>query len=67
MKKIEIPVYCQFCMSVEQAAAYFYIGESKLRRLLEENRDAKFILYNGNRILIKRKLFEDFVNELQAI
>ena len=67
MKKCEIPVHCQFCLTVEQAAAYFYIGESKLRRLLEENRDAKFILQNGNRILIKRRLFEDFVNELQAI
>lgn len=65
--KIEIPVWEKYVLSIEEAAAYFRIGENKLRRLLAENQDANFILFNGNRVQIKRKLFEDFMDKLEAI
>ena len=35
--------------------------------IAEENPDADFLLVNGNRILIKRKLFEEYINGLAVI
>jgi excisionase family DNA binding protein len=61
--KNDIPISEKYTLSIEEAALYFRIGEGKLRRLVEENKNAKFILYNGNRVQIKRKLFEEFIDE----
>ena len=65
--QIDIPIWEKYVLSIEEAAAYFRIRENKLRRLVEENSNAKFVLYNGNRAQIKRKLFESFVDDLQVI
>ena len=65
--KIEVPVWEKYTLSIEEAAAYFRIGESKLKQLVEEDKSARYVLINGNRLQIKRKLFEEFVDELQAI
>lgn len=54
-------------MSIGEAAQYFRIGESKLRRIIADNKDASFILWNGNRAQIKRILFERYIDELDAI
>lgn len=46
----------------------FHIGDKKLRKLIDENPDAEFILWNGSRPQIKRRVFERFVDEkLSAI
>ena len=50
-----------------QAAVYFRIGENKLRRIISENRDADFILWNGNRPQIKRKKFEQLIDHLSLV
>ena len=63
----EIPFWCRYTLSIEEAAIYFRIGENKLRRLAEENKHAKWLLTNGNRIQIKRKLFEQVIDELDTI
>lgn len=52
---IEVPVWEQYTLTVKEAAAYFRIGENKLRRIISENMDADFILWNGTRPQIKRK------------
>lgn len=45
-----------------------FIVEKKLRRLTVENPVAKYLLcMNGNRLQIKQKYFEKFVNELEVI
>ena len=61
-KTIEIPFWEKHTLSVEEAAAYFRIGENKLRKIISENYDADYILWNGNRPQIKRKKFEDFID-----
>lgn len=66
-KTSEIPIWEKYTLSVEEAAAYFRIGEGKLRQLIETDKTAKFLLWNGNRVQIKRELFERFVDELEAI
>ena len=63
----EIPIWEKYTLSIEEAALYFRIGENKLRALIEDDKTAKFLLWNGNRVQIKRALFEQFVDELEAI
>ncbi len=64
---IEIPLWQKYTMSVEEPSKYFRIGQAKLRRIINENEDADFILWNGNRPQIKRKRFEEFVDRLNVI
>ena len=64
---IEIP-YCEkYMLSLREAAEYFHIGEKKMRRIVDDNMDAKFLLENGNRVMIKRKLFEEYLDKATVI
>ena len=67
MRENKIPIWEKYTLSVEEAAAYFRIGEAKLRRLISENADADYILWNGNRPQIKRRLFEKYIDCCGAI
>ena len=60
---------CRFAAphTIREAAEYFHIGEKKLRQIVEENMDADFLLTSGNRIMIKRKLFEEFLDSSSVI
>lgn len=62
-----IPLWEKYTLTVEEAARYFRIGENKLRKIAEDNPDANWLLMNGNRIQIKRKLFEQFVDTLSVV
>ena len=63
----EVPIWEKYSLTVEEAAAYFHIGENKLRRLMAEDDDADYVLYNGNRAQIKRRKFEEYLDNLQVI
>ena len=65
--KTTIPPRERYTLSVEEAAIYFRIGENKLWKIISENQDADFILWNGNRPQIKRKKFEVYIDGLKAI
>ena len=67
MRNYEIPYWKKYTLSIEEAAAYFRIGEGKLRKLVSENPNAEYLLWNGNRVQIKRERFERFVDTLSAI
>ena len=62
-----IPVWKKYTLSIEEAAAYFRIGEHKLRNLINENKNADYLLWNGKRVQIKRVKFEKYVDTLEAI
>lgn len=65
---IDIPVWHKYVLSVQEASQYFHIGDKKLRNLINEDPHADYILWNGTRPQIKRKVFERFVDEkLSAI
>ena len=64
---IQIPIKDKFTLSIEEAAAYFRIGENKLRQIISENRNADFVLWNGNRPQIKREKFEFVINNIHNI
>ncbi len=63
----EVPVWHKYTLTIEEAAAYFRIGENKLRRLVDDGGIDDCVLWNGNRPQIKRKLFEAYIDTLQAI
>lgn len=62
-----VPIWEKFTLTVEEAAVYFRIGENKLRRIIEDDRHADFILWNGNRPQIKREKFEQVINRTNNI
>ena len=66
MKQI-VPVWNKYTLSIEEAAQYFRIGEHRLRQIVAENPNADFILMNGNRVQIKRKLFENYIDTATTV
>lgn len=67
MSNINVPISEKYSLTIEESAAYFRIGENKLRRFVEESPNAKWVLMNGNRIQIKRKQFEKILDEISTI
>ena len=67
MNNNDIPVWEKYTLTIEEASRYFRIGENKLRRLAEENKDAGWLIMNGNRIQIKRRQFEKVIDKLDAM
>ena len=57
----KVQIHNKFCLTVEEASAYFNIGTKKIRQIVQENDDELSVL-NGSKVLIKRKKFEDFLN-----
>ncbi len=64
---IEIPYWEKYMLTLREAAEYFHIGEKKMRQIVDENMDANFLLTSGNRVMIKRKLFEKCLNAVSVI
>ena len=56
----EVPIWEKYTLSVDEAAIYFRIGKGKLRQLIEADKTAKFLLWNGNRY----KLSESYSSSL---
>ena len=67
MTQTDIPIWERYTLTIEEASKYFRIGENKLRRLADENKNADWLIMNGNRIQIKRKQFEKIIDKLDAI
>ena len=64
---MEIPVWEKYSLTIEEAAAYFRIGENKLRRIANDNPDAQFLLQNGNRIQFKREMFSRYLDKCALV
>ena len=67
MNNTDVPIWEKYTLTIEEASKYFRIGEKKLRKLAEENLDAGWVIVNGNRVQIKRKQFENFIDEAEVI
>lgn len=67
MRDNRIPIWQQYTLSIEEAADYFHIGQKRLRGLVKQNPNADFILMIGNRVQIKRILFEKYIDTASTI
>jgi hypothetical protein len=63
----QVQIKDKFCLTIEEASAYFNIGEKKLRKIVSDNLDSGFIIQNGVKYLVKRKQFEKFLDDLTSI
>ena len=59
---LNIPIYEKFNLTIDEACQYFNIGRDKMYELAKISGN-KFILHNGRTILIKRKLFEKYLEQ----
>lgn len=65
---LQIPWWEKYTLSVDEAANYFGFSSKKIRKFIEEHSEERFILWNGSRPRIKRKLFEQYIDDrLSAI
>lgn len=62
----ELPIWEKVLLTIEEAAAYSNIGVNKIREISNDPR-CPFILYNGNRRLIKRREFEKYLEKIVEI
>ncbi len=56
----QCPIAEKSNLTLEEAAAYFNIGVNKLREMTNSD-DCKYVLFVGNKRLIKRKPFESYL------
>lgn len=66
-QSIQIPVWEKYALTIKEASEYYGISESKLRDFLMLNIKQPFVLKGGARLLVKRKLFEEFLDEQTII
>ena len=63
----EIPIWQKANLTLEEAAAYYNIGINKLRQMADTKECEKYVLWVGNRRLIKRKPFEAYLQSEYSI
>lgn len=67
IKRIDIPLWEKYTLTVNEASVYFHIGDKKLRKIIADDADADYLIKVGNRQMIKRKRFEQFLDRQEAI
>ena len=56
----QLPINERYMLTIKEAASYFNIGTKKLRRIAEDNLGTVAVFW-GNRFLIVRPKFEEFI------
>ena len=62
-----VPIWEKYALTIYEAAEYFCIGEHRLREIVHENRHADFVLWIGVKAVIKRELFERYLDDSNAL
>ena len=58
----EVPIWEKSNLNLEEAAAYSGIGINKLRDLTSD-KNCQFVLWVGNMRLIKRRMFDQYIEQ----
>lgn len=61
-----VPLCEKWLLSIEEASIYFGVGQNRLAKLALQD-GCKFVVFVGAKKLIKRKKFEEFLDEQYAI
>jgi len=59
--------YEKIGLSIDEAAEYASIGHHRLREIITENPDLDFVIHKGKQIIIKRPLFEKWIESVKFI
>ena len=65
-KQNAVLIWEKAALTIEEAAAYTGIGENKLRELTQSD-DCDYVIWVGNKRLIKRKKFEEYLDKVYSI
>ena len=65
-RKVVVPIWEKSNLTLEEAAAYSGIGIHKLRELSNDKR-CEFVLFVGSKRLIKRKLFDAWIEDKYSL
>ena len=61
-----VPIWEKSTLTIDEAAAYSGIGRNKLRTLPDKE-ECPFVLWIGSKRLIKRKLLDEYIDEMYSI
>lgn len=61
VKSERIPIYQKMTLTIREAAEYSNIGINKIDSMLKQP-GCPFVLYIGNRKLVKRREFENYIS-----
>ena len=64
--KCEVPIWEKANLTLEEAAAYSNIGVNRLREISDEP-NCPFVLWVGSKRLIKRRLFDAYLEKSYSI
>ena len=67
LKNNEVRISEKCLLTITEAAAYFGIGEKKLRSMIETHDHLGLFIQNGVKYMIKRQQFEAFLNKVTTI
>ncbi len=65
-KRYQVPISEKSNLTLDEAASYFNIGRDKIRRLSNEP-NCEFVLFVGDKRLIKRRQFEKFLEGMYSV
>ena len=65
-KKPTVPISEKWLLTVDEAAAYTNIGVNKLREMAQ-GKNCDFCLYNGKKLMLKRKMLEAYLDRQYSI
>ena len=58
----KVPIHLKMILTIREAAEYSNIGINKIDRLLKSP-NCPFVLYIGTKKLVKRRAFEDYIDQ----
>ncbi len=64
--KYDVPLWHKTNLSIEEAVAYTGIGRAKLYEMTNRD-DCPFVLWIGNRRLIKRMVFDEYIAKMYSV
>lgn len=67
--KHDVPIWQKYTLTIEEASAYFNIGDKKIRQIINESigSENEFAIFNGTKCLVNRKKFESYLDKVKSI
>lgn len=65
-EKETVPIYQKSGLTLEEASSYTGIGVNKLRQM-SDRKDCPFVLWVGNKRLLRREKLDKYLNEIGSI
>lgn len=66
MQEKDVPIWHKSNLTLTEAAKYFNVGMDKLRKITNDE-DCNFVLWVGNKRLIKRELMDEYLKRQYSI